>query len=85
MTPEETALALEKVVKEMADGYRWNWCDMSNHRNAANAFLGVLAREGLIEEREHPHGGLVWRVNGRLFGRTDNVTQAVFNKPRPKL
>lgn len=71
--------ALEKVVANLADRYAWNWTNMSSHRNAADACLELLAREGLIEQCEHPLGGQVWRVNGKLFGRTDEMTLKKFD------
>lgn len=72
--------ALERVVEDLADPYRWNWMQGCSHRDAADHALTLLAREGIIEKSEHPSGGLIWRVNGKLFGRTDGITHAKFDK-----
>ena len=70
--------ALERVVENLADGMIWNWTRMLSERDAADAALRLLANEGLIEQREHPWGGRIWRVNGKLFGRTDGITLKKF-------
>lgn len=79
---EKHAIKLEKVVKILADGYIWNWTEMVSCRNAADGVLRLLAYEGLIDGRRHPSGGLVWRVNGKLFGRTDSITHKNFTELR---
>lgn len=74
--------ALERVVADLSDGSIWNWACATDRRRAADAMLGVLAREGLIDQRPHPDGGTVWRVNGKLFGRTDRMTLEKFDSLR---
>lgn len=66
--------ALERVVADLSDVRRWTWTLVLSYRDAADAALRVLAREGLIEQFAHPMGGKIWRVNGKLFGRTDGIT-----------
>lgn len=51
---------------------------MTSNRDAADAVLDLMAREGLVEQAEHTHGGKVWAVNGKLFGRTDGITHKIF-------
>lgn len=75
--------SLERVVAKLADPMIWNWTNMISRRDAADAALELLAREGLIEGAEHPYGGKVWRVNGKLFGRTDCIASKIF-KPVKK-
>lgn len=72
--------ALERVVEDLADPYRWSWMTMSRYRDSADSVLKLMASEGLIEQSEHPLGGFIWRVNGKLFGRTDGITHAKFDK-----
>jgi len=72
--------AIENIVKELADGQKWSWMRTLREEDAAKRMLGLMARERLIEERTHPHGGLVWRVNGRLYGRTDGIGMKRFDK-----
>lgn len=79
-TNEDVKRKLQRVVKDLADGIAWNWCNMASHRAAADACLTLMANEGLIEHRYHPMGGNVWRVNGKLYGRTDKITLKEFNK-----
>lgn len=64
---------LENVVAELADPYEWNWTKTLSERDAADAVLGLLHRNGLIEYKRHPLGGNIWRCNGKLFGRTDGI------------
>lgn len=74
---------LEQVVAELSDGYKWNWCDMTNNRNAADSVLRLLARHGLIEQACHPltiGPPGIFRVNGKLFGRTDGITHDKFDQ-----
>lgn len=77
--------ALERVVEELANRQRgasrhkWHWTRVMSCRDAAEAFLELLAHEGLIEQRRHPYGGQVWRVNGKLFGRVDGMTHENFD------
>jgi hypothetical protein len=56
---------------------------MVSWEGAANAALHLLAQEGLIEHAKHPYGGNIWRVNGRLYGRTDDITDAAFDSLKP--
>jgi hypothetical protein len=72
--------ALERVVKNLSNHRRWNWAYVCSHRDAADGLLKVLSDEGLIECVNHPLGGSVWRVNGKLFGRTDGITSKRFSK-----
>lgn len=71
---------MHKLLKNLSDGKRWNWCDCSNNRSTVDAVLSTMADCGIIEEREHQSGGLVWRYNGRLYGRTDGVTLKSFER-----
>ena len=71
---------LERVVAELADPLEWNWTRMMSHRDAADCALSVLAREGLIQKRRHPLGGLVWRVGDALYGRTDGITSENYHE-----
>lgn len=80
----DISIALERVVEELANRhgigrFKWHWTRVMSCRDAAEAFLDLLAREGLIEQRRHPYGGQVWRVNGKLFGRVDGVTHEKFD------
>ena len=72
--------ALEKVVADLADEYAWTWTRMVSHRDAADCVLHRMADAGLIEEFEHPFGGRIWRCNGKLFGRTDGVTEEMISE-----
>lgn len=69
--------ALEKVVEELSDGYKWNWTVCHSDRDAADAILLLLARHKLIKHATHPFGGHIWSVNGRLFGRTDDIPNSL--------
>lgn len=50
-TSEKTKKALEKLVKDLADGMKWNWTRMASHRDAADAVLSTMAELGLIREK----------------------------------
>lgn len=75
-------MSLERVVAELADTMKWNWTRGTTHRDAADSVLYLMAREGLIEYAQHPSGGAIWRTNGKLFGRTDGMTDELFNEMR---
>lgn len=80
LAPSKCSTALECVVENLSDGYKWNWTRVMSHRDAADAALRLLANEGLIEQADHPLGGQIWRVNGKLFGRTDEITHKKFDE-----
>lgn len=78
------SVALEKVVATLADQYEWNWTRQGlSERAAADAVLSLMARHGLIQQRHHRLGGLVWKVNESLYGRTDGVTLDNFEALKP--
>lgn len=64
---------LENVVACLADQYKFNWTRTLSRRDAADEILRVMAHFGLIGHWEHPSGGYVWEVNGKVFGRTDGI------------
>lgn len=66
-----TSKGLEEVVAVLADANNWNWTRMMSERNAADCVLGLMARVGLIKEKDHKLGGKIWTVNGKKFGRLD--------------
>lgn len=74
---------VEQVVAVLADHGRWNWTQAISRRDAANEVLALMVNAGLIEGRQHPSvwggtGFSVYRVNGRLYGRTDGVDDSLF-------
>jgi len=71
---------LTELVAVLADGYNWSWTRMISERNAADAFLSLLARYGFIETIDHPLGGHVWRVGDKLYGRTDQMPLKRFKR-----
>lgn len=61
---------LESTVAKLADEMEWNWTRQGlSERCAADMVLRLMAREGLIEHENHPLGGNIWKVNGKLYGR----------------
>ena len=76
---EQATAMIERLVEELADGFRWNWTRMLSYRDAADLVLRRMSELGIIEERKHPFGGSVWRVNGRMFGRLDDVANDLFD------
>lgn len=70
---------LERVVADLTDATTWSWAYMSSNWDAAQAVLRLMARNGLIEWKTHPMGGDIWRVNGKLYGRTDGITHKKFD------
>lgn len=76
VTAEYLLPRLEKVVASLSDEMVWNWTRQGwSERDAADAVLRLLLEVGLIEHRGHPSGGSVWRVNGKLYGRLDGITE----------
>lgn len=69
----------EEVVKVLADTAKWSWMDSTTGRHAADSALMLMSRAGLIEHCRHPSGGDVWKSNGKLFGRTDDMTLEKFD------
>lgn len=69
---------LTVLVSELADDMQWNWTRSLSENDAAMKVLQRMAKLGLIEHRRHPSGGNIWRVNGKLFGRTDGITEEMF-------
>lgn len=71
---------LEVVVADLADPMEWNWTRQGlSERDAADGVLRLMVRSGLIEHRRHPLGGDIWKVNGKLYGRLDNITLEKFD------
>ena len=70
---------MEALVAELTDWHRWPWTQMLSYDDAATLFLARLASHGFIERRKHPSGGYVYRVNGKLFGRLDDVDDSLFD------
>ena len=74
---------LAKLVEELADPMKWNWTRMATHRDAADCVLETMVELGLIDGRHHPHTwsqhSTVYRVDRRLFGRTDGVDDSLFD------
>lgn len=74
--------ALERVVENLADGIKWNWRYAWSPRDAADVVLRLMVEEGIIERAKHPSGGDIYRVNGKLHGRTDDITHEKFDALR---
>lgn len=72
--------AIERLVSELSNGFEYNWTKMWSQRDAADHFLTLLAEVKLIDHCYHPMGGSVWKINNKLFGRTDSMTIRKFNK-----
>lgn len=71
---------LEVVVADLADPMEWNWTRQGlSERDAADGVLVLMVRAGLIEHRRHPSGGNIWKVNGKLYGRLDDITLEKFD------
>lgn len=63
-----------EFVVYLADPVEWNWTNgIGSARDAADEVLYRMSQHGIIERRRHPSGGSVYRVNGRLCGRTDEL------------
>lgn len=75
-----TAEKLEQAVAYFADGKNWAWNTVISSRDAADSALNILAEFRLIEKREHPSGGTIWKLGRKLYGRTDGMTIRKFNK-----
>lgn len=78
---DEARRALEAVVADLADERKWNWTRVISQREAADVVLCEMVERGLIEGWLHPmvKGGTgysTYRVNGRLYGRTDEPNGA---------
>ena len=71
MFMEQILKVLEKVVANLADPIAWNWAKSISEREAADMVLKLMANNGLIGHKQHPLGGNIWIVNGKLYGRTD--------------
>lgn len=69
---------IERLVSNLADPMAWNWTRQGwDERSAADKVLGIMAKLGLILYRQHPLGGHVWEINGRIYGRIDGITPPV--------
>lgn len=73
---------LERLVANLADPYVWSWTRQGwDERSAADKVLRLMAKLDLIGFRQHPLGGDIWEINGRIYGRTDGVTPSVPDGP----
>lgn len=65
---------LELLVAELSDPMRWNWTNaIGSSRDAADCVLRTMSQLDLVEIRQHPLGGYVYRCNGNMYGRTDGL------------
>lgn len=71
---------LKALVADLTDSQEWRWTEMTAARDAADKVLAKLARLRLIEMREHPHGGRVYRVaqTKPIYGRNDDLGRQQF-------
>lgn len=77
---EGVSVVLEKVVRDLM-----KWRDarrVVTPFESAESVLRLLAFHGVIDGKTHPMGGMVWRVNGAFYGRTDGITHEIFNNLR---
>lgn len=81
---EDSDKMLAKLVEQLTDPTKWKWTRMISQRDAADCVLTTMVELGLIEGRHHPQtlsrDPVVFRVNGRIFGRTDGIDDWLFDK-----
>ena len=75
--------AIAALVEELTDPTKWRWQHATDRRSAASSVLNRMVKLGIIEGRKHPNTWSnacdVFRVAGRIFGRTDNVDDSLFD------
>jgi hypothetical protein len=62
-----------ELVRHLSDERTYNWTRTGTHRDLADHVLRSMAQLGIIQERNHKHGGRVWIFEDQVFGRTDGV------------